>query len=211
MLKNKHIYFLGHSGHAYVAIEVAKACGFEIKGYFDRFKSKENPYGITYCGSEDSVDFKEKVKGAYVFPAMGSNVIRTRLCLFLTRYNIKQVALIDPSAHVSSMATIGVSTLVNPNASINSLAKIGKGCIVNTAAIVEHECSIGDFSHIAPGAVLAGNVRIGKNCFIGSNAVIKEGIAITDNVCIGAGAVVLHDINEQGTWVGNPAKNISQK
>lgn len=211
MLKNKHIYFLGYSGHAYVAIDVAKSNGFEIKGYFDRVQSIQDPYDIPYSGSENEASFKDLVKESYVFPAMGSNSIRARLCQFLTRSNIKQVALVDPSAHISGMATIGVSSLINPNACINSLARIGKGCIVNTGAVIEHECSIGDYSHIGPGAVLAGNVRIGINCFIGANAVVREGVSISDNAIIGAGAVVLKDIKKRGTWVGNPAKIVTKK
>ncbi len=205
------IYFLGYSGHSYVAIEVAIAKGLNVLGYFDKFECKRNPFSLAYCGFEKQDDFKDIVEGSAVFPAIGSNRIREGLYQFLIEKKIKQTILIDPSSYVSNTAIIGEATLVNPKAIINSLASIGKCCIVNSGSIIEHESSVGNFSHIAPGAILAGNVTIGQHCFIGANAIIKQGVTITDNVTVGAGAVVIKDIKEKGTWVGNPAKLISKK
>ncbi|MGO4919934.1 acetyltransferase [Maribacter spongiicola] len=206
MSKDKNIYFLGYSGHAYVAIDVAKAGSFSVMGYFDKQENKHDPYKIEYLGNEEELDLKDLVKEAYVFPAMGSNAIRKKLHSLLEYLNIEQTVLVHPTAFVSESAIIGLSTLINPNTVVNALAKIGKACILNTGSIIEHECIIDDYSHIAPGAVLAGNVQVGKNCFVGANAVIKQGVKITDNVIIGAGSVVLKNIREEGTWVGNPAK-----
>ena len=206
MLNDKNIYFLGYSGHAYVAIDVAKAGGFNISGYFDKCKSLKDPYNIQYIGNEQELDVRSIVKEAYVFPAIGSNSIRRKLHILLNDLNINQVVLRHPSAFISISAAIGESSLINPNAVVNSFAIIGRACIINTGSIIEHECEIGDYSHIAPGAVLAGNVQVGKNCFVGANSVIKQGITITDDVIIGAGSVVLKNITEKGTWVGNPAK-----
>jgi sugar O-acyltransferase (sialic acid O-acetyltransferase NeuD family) len=208
VLKGRGIYFLGYSGHGYVALEVAKANGLNVLGYFDKLENIQNPFNLLYCGLENDTEFKKKVKDAFVFPAIGANSIREKLHKLLVENNIKQIVLIDPSAYISNSAIIGESTLVNPNVSINSLSTIGKACIINTGSIVEHECYIGDYSHIAPGAVLTGNVKIGKNCFIGANAVIKQGVSIADHVTIGAGTVVLKNITQKGTWVGNPAKQL---
>ncbi|MDF4201479.1 acetyltransferase [Maribacter sp. SA7] len=208
MSKNKHIYFLGYSGHAYVAIDVANSSGYYVKGYFDQQENKENPYDIQYFGNEANIDLKDFVNDCYVFPAMGSNTIRKRLHTLLKQLNIKQLVLAHPTAFISDTAVIGESSLINPNVSINALARIGKACIINTGSIIEHECQIGNYSHIAPGAVLAGNVKIGENCFVGARAVIKQGVSIADNVIVGAGSVVLNNIDRKGTWVGNPAKQL---
>jgi sugar O-acyltransferase (sialic acid O-acetyltransferase NeuD family) len=202
----KSIYFLGYSGHAYVAIEVAQANGLSVVGYMDKTESRSNPFKIPYYGYEKDNEFSTWIRDAYVFPAVGDNSVRKKLHQLLIEENTRQITLIAPSAYVSNSVTIGLSTLISPNATINSLSIIGNGCIINTASIVEHECVVEDYTHVAPGAVLAGNVKIGKNCFIGANAVIKQGISIADNVIIGAGAVVLKDIEENGIWVGNPAK-----
>ncbi len=206
----KNIYFLGYSGHAYVAIEVAKANGWKVLGYFDKSERDTNPFHLDYYGHEKDANFKKLVKDDVVFPAIGSNSIRKKLYENLLEKNIKQTVLIDLSAKVSVSAIIEESTLVNAGAIINSLAVVGKACIINSGSIIEHECVIRDFSHVAPGATLAGNVKIGMNCFIGANAVVKEGVTVADDVIIGAGAVVLNNITEKGTWVGNPAKPLSK-
>ena len=189
-----------------MAMDTAIANGLDILGYFDRNQAKKNPFTIAYCGFENDEGFKQIVKDAYVFPAVGSNEIRKKLFQKLIADGAAQMVLSHPSATISSSASIGKSTLINSNVSITSLVGIGNCCIINTGAIIEHECRIGDFSHIAPGAVLAGSVTIGKNCFIGAGALLKQGISIADGVIVGAGAVVLKDITEKGTWVGNPAK-----
>ncbi|ASV30194.1 acetyltransferase [Maribacter cobaltidurans] len=206
MLNDNNIYFLGYSGHAYVAMDVAKANGFFINGYFDKNENKNDPYNIKYIGNEEELDVRSIVKDAYVFPAVGSNIIRKKLHFLIKNLNVKQLVLKHPTACISSSATIGESSLINPNAVVNSFSLIGKACIINTGSIIEHECMIDDYSHIAPGAVLAGKVVVGKNCFVGANAVIKQGVNITDEVIIGAGSVILNNITEKGTWVGNPAK-----
>jgi len=47
-----------------------------------------------------------------------------------------------------------------------------------------------------------------KIAIIGAGAVVTDKISICDNVIIGAGSVVIRDIEDAGTYVGNPAKRI---
>jgi sugar O-acyltransferase (sialic acid O-acetyltransferase NeuD family) len=208
VLESKNIYILGYSGHAYVVIDVALSNNFFVKGYFDKTKSKINPYQLDYLGLETKVDIKQIVKSNFVFPAIGDNKIRKNVISFIEKTNLNQTKLIHGSASVSKMALVSQSTVIAPNTIINSMAKIGIGCIINSGAIVEHECQIGNFSHIAPGAILAGNVTVGNEVFIGGNVTIKQGIKIGDNSIIGAGAVVINNIPCNQTWVGNPARRI---
>jgi sugar O-acyltransferase (sialic acid O-acetyltransferase NeuD family) len=204
----KKIHILGYSGHAYVVIDTALSNNFMVKSYFDKTKAKLNPYKLIYNGFEKEVPIKSIIQSDFVFPAIGSNIIRKNLINFIEREGLNQTQLINLSASVSQLAKIGCSTFVAPQVTINSLSSIGKGCIINSGAIIEHECKIGDFSHIAPCAVIAGNVTIGNQVFIGANAVIKQNLKIGDNAVIGAGAVVLKDVPPKEIWVGNPARKI---
>jgi acetyltransferase-like isoleucine patch superfamily enzyme len=45
-------------------------------------------------------------------------------------------------------------------------------------------------------------------CLIGAGAVILDKLSICNNVIIGAGSVVIRDINDAGTYVGNPIRRI---
>lgn len=208
MSNDNRIFFLGYSGHAFVAMEVALANGLVISGYFENKEKSFNPFNLHYCGDEKDKDFCDIVKHAAVFPGVGSNTLRQKMHQYLCENKILQTVLKHPSATISQSAEIGESTLVNPNAVVNCLAKIGNACIINSAAVIEHEAAIGSYTHIAPGAIIAGNVHIGQGCFIGAGAVIKQGVTIADGVTIGAGAVVLKNIEQKGTWVGNPANQI---
>ena len=48
------------------------------------------------------------------------------------------------------------------------------------------------------------------NNFIGAGAVIIQGCKIGKNSIVGAGSVVLHDIEENSTYVGNPARKVKE-
>ena len=206
MTNNKEIILIGYSGHAYVAAEVLMQTGYALMGYLDKHEQKINPYRLKYLGFEKDDSIMAVFADYGFFPSIGNNAIRRNIYEQFAAKGFSFVQAIHPKANVSSLVTIGPATLVCQGANINPLADLGKGVIINTGAVVEHECEIGDFSHIAPGAVLAGNVVVGHNTFIGANAVVKQGIRIGNNVVVGAGAVVLHDLDENQTYVGNPAK-----
>lgn len=72
---------------------------------------------------------------------------------------------------------------------------------------------IGENTAIYQNVTIGGRGRsgcpvIGKNVFIGAGAVIMGGITIGDNARIGANAVVIHDVPDNSTAVGVPARNI---
>lgn len=77
---------------------------------------------------------------------------------------------------------------------INPMARIGKGSVIQNSVTIGEM----DGSHKCP--------NIGKNVFFGCHATILGDIRIGDNVKIGAGAVVIHDVPDNCTVVGVPAK-----
>lgn len=203
-----NMFILGYSGHAFVVLDSILSENNNVIGYFDQREVSNNPYSLTYFGSELETDFKEKVAGSVVFPCVGANSIRKKIILHLESLNIKQAIVKHKTAIISPTSSVGESSFIGPGAIVNALSKIGKGCIINSGSIVEHECIIGDYSHIAPGVVLAGNVSIGSETFIGANSVFRQGQKIGNNVIVGAGSVVVCDIPDNEIWFGNPAKKI---
>lgn len=208
----KPIALFGYSGHAFVVADAIKMAGNDIVGYYDRAKSKVNPFDLEYLGDEKDEVALAKIKGsgACCFVSIGDNSIRRKLIEQFSVREFATAAVIHPKSIVSSLVTVGTGSFIAAGAIINSLAKVGVGAIINTGAIIEHECHIGDFAHIAPGAVLAGNVQVGEGSFIGANAVVKQGVRIGKNTIVGAGAVVLKDVPDNLIWVGNPARNLKK-
>ena len=208
MLESKSIYIFGYSGHAYVVIESILDLGYTIKGYFDIQKAHHNPYRLPYMGSEKSVDLKQIVGTDFVFPCVGDNILRNQLLQLFKEKGLNQCTIIDPTANVSPSAQIGVSTYVGKGSIINAQAQIGYACIVNSGAIIEHDCRVSSASHVGPGAVLCGNVQVGNKTLIGAKSVIRPNLFICGDVTLGAGSVLVKSIEYEGTWVGNPAREI---
>ena len=91
---------------------------------------------------------------------------------------------------------------------INSGAKIGECVIINTCSSVDHDCVVDDFAHVAVGAHLCGTVNVGESTWICAGATVSNNVNICGNCTIGAGAVVVKDIEEEGTYIGVPARKI---
>ena len=91
---------------------------------------------------------------------------------------------------------------------VNPYAKLGCSCIVNTCASVDHDCIVGNYVHISVGAHICGAVTIGEGVWVGAGSTIINNIRVCPECLLGAGSVVVKDIDQTGTYVGVPAKQI---
>lgn len=189
----KKVVIIGASGHGKVVADIVLASGDKLVGFLDDDLAKK-PLGPI-------LDYK-KYLDCYFIVAIGDTKNREKI----SKLPVKWYTAIHPSAIVSPSAKIERGTVIMPNAVVNAESLIGKHCIINTGAIVEHNNTIGDFSHISVGAKLGGTVSIGKSCWIGLGSSVSNNISICDNCVIGAGALVIHDITENGIYIGVPAK-----
>ena len=109
---------------------------------------------------------------------------------------------------------------------IHPAAKIGKNLFIDhgMGVVIGETSEISDNVTIYHGVTLGGispaensmeqvNVKrhptIKDNCIIGSGAQILGPIVLEKNARIGANTVILKDVPENGTMVGNPARNIN--
>jgi len=65
---------IGYSGHAFVCIEIAIACGLTISGYYDIQENVKNPYNLSYLGQESKINEIESI-----FIAIGNNGTRRQV------------------------------------------------------------------------------------------------------------------------------------
>ena len=85
----------------------------------------------------------------------------------------------------------------------------GMGICVNPSAVIGNNCNIGQFTTIGSNEGKA--AHIGDNVWIGPSVCIVENVNIGSNVTIGSGGVVVHDVPDNATVAGCPAKIISYK
>ena len=110
---------------------------------------------------------------------------------------------------------------------IHPAAKIGKNLFIDhgMGVVIGETSEISDNVTIYHGVTLGGispaenskeqvNVKrhptIKDNCIIGSGAQILGPVVLEKNARIGANTVILKNVPENGTMIGNPARNINE-
>ena len=89
---------------------------------------------------------------------------------------------------------------------------IGEGTKIDNMCHTGHNTVLGKNCLIAVGTTLGGSTTIGDHCYLGMNVITLQGITIANNVTIGAGSIVTKNITqENSTWIGSPARKISDE
>lgn len=120
------------------------------------------------------------------------------------------------ASYVSSRALvwpdlrIGENCMIHDDVIVQPFAYIGDNCVIRAGALISHHAVVGDHCFIAARAVIAGSAAIGERCVIGLNSTIRDGARVAPRCFIGAGAVVVADTEENGVYVGVPAKRQAQ-
>ena len=176
----------------------------DISIYDDSYQESQQEFinSIPLIGIINETDSSQ-----YIFLSIGDNDLRKKYFLKFKNQLINKTLLHSASLQEKDVV-FGIANQIFANSYINSQVIIGDNNIINTAAIIEHEVKVGSHNHISVGAKICGRSSIGNLCFIGAGSLISDKLTICDNVIIGAGSVVIHNINESGTYVGNPAKKI---
>ena len=207
---SKKAVIIGAGPHSSVIAEIfLQNKEYEIVGMIDN-ESKEPVLGIPVIGDDGSLKQIFESGVHYAFIAIGSNRLRERLSRMAANIGFELMNAISPNAHVSEYARLGKGIAVMAGAIVNPRAILGDGVIVNTNASVDHDCRIGAYVHIAPGCSVSGSTQIGAGSFLGTGSRVIDRITIGKNVTVGAGGVVIHDLPDQCTAVGVPAKIIKQ-
>lgn len=200
------LYIYGASGHGKIVLHTFICCGQEVTAFIDD-NAKGHLCGLSIISLSELTDFQGINGNIHI--AIGNNYIRQRLQHELQRLGITVITVIHPNANCYSNTSIGQGSLLAAGSVVGVDSIIGSGCIINHNAVVDHDCKMGDFCHIAPSATLGGAVVVGERCLVGAGSVILPGLNIGNNVTIGAGAVVTHDLPDNVTVIGCPARPIN--
>lgn len=202
----ERLAILGASGHGKVVADCAECVGWKEIVFFDDAWPKSETNGAWRIAGDTSTLLGELSKYDGVIVAIGNNKVRLDKYAELVSRGASIASVIHPSAVVSKYVIIGSGSVVMPCAAINVDSRLGDCCIINTGAAVDHDCILGDGVHVSPGAHLAGGVSVDSGAWIGIGANIRQMIHIGKHSVVGAGAVVIHDIVEECTVTGVPAK-----
>lgn len=190
---------------------IQKSNLFNIPGYTNP-DDKGIIYGVRYLGNDDVLNnLGQNTKLNLAFGFAGNMSIKEHRDSMIEKFSLSNFAFPGIISNVSQIeydVNLGEGSIVFDGAFIDFNAKIGKFSIINLFATVCHDVVIGNNTVLSPKCLFGGGSKVGNNCFIGMHATINPYVKITDNVIIGSGCIVTKDINESGTYVGNPAKKI---
>ena len=208
------LVLLGAGGHCESVIEVIESIDqYKIHGILDPTFSEieeKKVSGYNIIGNDDKII--ELISEGFEFVITVGQIktaqIRKKLYQFVKTHGGKLPVIKASTAYVSKYSKVGEGTVLMHFSMINNNVKIGICNIINNYTSVEHGCAIGDFNHISTRATVNGDVVVQNEVFIGSGVIINQGYSISNKSIIGSGAVVRHNIQENETWVGNPAKRV---
>lgn len=179
---------------------------WEMLGYIDENKLLMGKMIGKYkvIGNNDWL-LKNK-SDVYAVCAIANAKIRRQVVQSLC--GVKYAALIDPSVIISDRVEIGEGCIICAGSIITVDIKIGAHSVIETACTIGHDAILSDFTTLYPGANISGNVILGGCNEIGTGSQVIQGIRIGEGTIVGAGAVVVHDLPDNCTAVGVPAKPI---
>lgn len=163
--------------------------------------------GYKVLGKTDDV---KKYSDAYFLCAVGASKVRERIVNNIKEVNpdIKFGTVIDPSAEISDLVTIGEDTIICAHTIITVNITIGNHVIINLDCTIGHDAIIQDFATLYPSVNVSGITNIGHAVELGTGMQIIQGKKIGDYSIVGSGAIVVKDIPEKCTAVGIPARPI---
>ena len=179
----------------------------EIVGYLSLDSKAHEEFKLPgkYFSDEKNLE-KIGTKSAVI--AIESPKIKRNLYKRMKEYGYVFPNFIHPSSIVESNFEKDKGLIVLPFCCVGPNVKFGIQNYINFSCGIGHDTEIGDFVQINTGVQIGGSSKFGNDILIGSGSIIRQGLKIGDRSTIGLGSVVMHEIKEDTTVLGNPAKKL---
>ena len=141
-----------------------------------------------------------------IIVAIGDNRARREVTQRLVAQGERLTTAIHPFSSIAESAVIAEGSMISAGALVLPRAVIGRGVLLNTKSSVDHDSVLGDFAHVSAGATVGARVNIGEGTLIAMGATVTSGMNVGARTIIAAGAVVVHDIGDEVTAFGVPAR-----
>jgi len=177
---------------------------WELIGYLDDNLNALDDYPSDYKVQGRISNF-QFMDSDMVILAIANPVIKEQIYNQL-KNRVKFFTYIDRTAFVGKFVNIGEGSIICPNCILTTNISIGCCTILNIGTQIGHDVTMADYCSLMPNVDIGGCCDIKDRVFIGTNSTVIPSTKIVKDTLIGAGAIVVKDINEVGTYVGNPAK-----
>lgn len=210
----QRLVIVGAGGHGREVLDVVEAVGgYEVLGFLDGGQPDEALVAdrdLTVLGGLDHLGLLGEVA---VVIAIGDPRPRMKVAgkLGAGGEHFPVDPLVHPLASVGSRCRIGAGTVVAAGARLTTNVDVGRHCYVGPNVSIGHDTVLLDGATLYPGSVVSGNVTIGRAAAIGAGAAVKQGVHIGAAAFVALGAGVVHDVPEQTTVAGTPARRLGSR
>lgn len=182
---------------------------WNILGWVSKDKPGSMVAGLPVLGDDDWLLAQNRPLDVVI--SIGNGSFRKKIATYLKQNEkLSFPSIIAKSAEVSNYVEIKEGAIIMNKSLLTVDIDIGSFFLCNYGCTVGHDCKFDDFVTLNPGARISGNVHIKDCATVGVGASIIQGISIGKNSFVGAGAAVIHDIDDDLTVVGVPAKPLEK-
>ena len=114
--------------------------------------------------------------------------------------------IIHSSCIIDMSCKIGEGSILFPGVIADMNVQIGHNTIIYNSCVIAHDSRVGNHAILSPCVSIAGFSDTGDKAILGIGTIVSDNVKLCNNVQTGAATVVLKSINEQGVYVGCPAK-----
>ena len=207
-MRKKELFIVGTGGFAKeIAFILEYLKEYRLIGFVSNEKEKGEKIFKNHIVVANDQEIFEKWGDKNFFVAIGDIALRKNV---VNKYKSNGVehfpSLIHPLSLVSTDVHLNEGVVIYPGSKVMPNVSIGVFCVVNANVFIGHDSCIGDFVNLNPYSIINGNVKIGDNVLVGANSVLHQGLTISDNIKIGIGSVIVKNLENEGTYFGNPAR-----
>lgn len=208
-MNQQEIYILGIGRNTVTVMDLVEDCGFKIKGllHYNHDRIGEKYFGHQIIGCFEDFLQRETLDNICFALSMGNLDIRRNLYNKIIDKKGLIPTLIHPSCTISRRASIGNGVQIMPGSIVQGDSAVGNDTVITVNTVIAHSAKVGEHCLISGQVMIGAYSSIGNMTHIGQGSTVVSGKVkkVGDNCILGAGSVLLHDMNDNSVYVGNPA------
>lgn len=176
----------GAGGHGKVILDAASCAGIAFDLILEDGVGGFKLLGVPVASRHS---YPTGISGDFEFViGIGNNLIRKAKYVEMRSLGGLPIAVVHPTATVSTHADIGDGSVVFAHSVLNPGCSVGENAVINTSATVDHDCIVEDHAQLCPGVHLSGAVVVGTGTSvadrnrIGAGTVVRKGSVITQSI-----------------------------
>lgn len=204
-----NIYIIGTGGFAKEIYFLLKEVNlYNIKGFVEyKPKNFELKIGLETLPIIDEEEFLDNYEWSNIVIGVGRPYLLKMLSEKFKNFNKPNI--IHPNFISDNKNIImGVGNIITAGVIFTTDIKIGSFNVFNLNMTIGHDSIIGDQNVFNPSSNISGNNKIGNCNLFGVGSISLENMIIGNNNIIGASALLTKSIENNGIYMGVPAKLI---